>query len=79
MTFDLEILTSEKELFSGKADFLAAKALDGEIGILAGHAPLITVLGRGALRVTLPDGQKKEFQTEQGLLEAVANRVTALL
>ncbi|MFA4905688.1 MAG: DUF362 domain-containing protein [Candidatus Margulisiibacteriota bacterium] len=79
MTFDLDILTPEKELFSGKAEFVAAQAVDGEIGILAGHAPLVSVLGRGAVRVTLPGGEKKEFPTEQGLIRTAANRVTVLL
>ena len=76
--FDLEILTPDKELFSGKAEALTATAVDGEIGILSHHAPLITALKKGTLRITLPNGEKKEIPLGQGLLKTENNRVVVL-
>ena len=49
--FDLTVSSPEKQLFSGKVESLAAKAVDGEIGIFANHAPLISILRDGPLKI----------------------------
>jgi len=78
-SFKLSVLTHEKELFAGKAVSLVARAQDGELGILANHAPLLTLLGKGRIRFTTAEGENREFKTEQGFLKASNNQVTALL
>ena len=78
-SFKLSVLTPEKELFAGEAVSLAARAEDGEIGILANHAPLLTLLGKGRIRFTTSKGESREFKTEQGFLKVSNNQVTALL
>ena len=75
----LNILTPEKELFSGEIISLTANALDGEIGILANHAPLITVLKKGRLEIKIPEGESKRFEIEQGLLKVSNNQVSVLI
>ncbi|MFA6431529.1 MAG: hypothetical protein WCV91_04025 [Candidatus Margulisiibacteriota bacterium] len=52
--FDLLVLSPEKELFSGKVESVAARALDGEIGIFARHAPLLSILRSGQIKI-VPD------------------------
>ena len=51
MSLRVEVITPERKLLDQEADFVAAPAFDGEIGILPGHAPLLTRLGHGELRI----------------------------
>jgi F-type H+-transporting ATPase subunit epsilon len=76
--FRCEILSPEGSLFEGEAVFLVATAVDGELGVLYNHAPLITALGRGSLRITTPDGTTHRFIADGGFLEVLRNRVTVL-
>lgn len=77
--FNLNILTPEKELYSGKAEALTATAVDGEIGILVNHAPLITVLKKGFVRYRKESGEETTLKSNDGLLSVHNNRVTVLL
>lgn len=52
MTIKVDVITPEKLTFSDEVDFIAAPAVDGEVGILPHHAPLLTRLGFGQLRIT---------------------------
>lgn len=76
---EVRILNPEKELFSGEAASLSADAVDGRIGILPHHAPLITVLKKGRIEISTPDGSIREIEINQGLLKTGSNRVTALI
>ncbi len=51
MTLHVDVITPEKLAFSDDVDFLSAPAIDGEVGILPHHAPLLTKLGAGELRL----------------------------
>jgi F-type H+-transporting ATPase subunit epsilon len=48
---DVHVVTPERELWSGEADTVIARGIDGEVGILAGHAPLMVQLAIGPLRI----------------------------
>jgi F-type H+-transporting ATPase subunit epsilon len=61
-------------MFDGDADAVTAPAFDGEVGILPGHAPFMTLLGRGRLRVRRAD-DVSEFRVEGGFLQVVSDRV----
>jgi len=76
--FLCEILSPEGSLFRGEAVFVAATATDGEVGVLFNHAPLVSALGEGSLRITLPDGTVRRFTAHGGFLEVSGNRVTIL-
>ena len=54
-TFHLSILTPERTFFEGEAEALTIQAVDGEMGIMAGHAPEVVSLVEGTLRVTAQD------------------------
>ena len=49
-------MTPDREVWSGSAEMVVAHGVDGEVGILSGHAPLLVQLGAGRLRVQGPDG-----------------------
>jgi F-type H+-transporting ATPase subunit epsilon len=76
--FQCEILSPEGSVFRGEAVFLVATAVDGELGVLHNHAPLISALGRGSLRLTVPDGSVHRYTAHGGFLEVLRNQVTVL-
>ena len=65
------VISPEAVLFEGDATSVVAPAFDGEIGILPMHAPLMTLLGNGVLR--LGDGQ--QFQVKGGFLQVADDQV----
>jgi F-type H+-transporting ATPase subunit epsilon len=64
------VISPERVVFEGEADAVVAPAFDGEVGILTGHAPMMTLLGRGSLRVTQA-GAARRFAVEGGFLQVV--------
>ena len=69
----ISVISPEAVLFEGTADMVVAPAFDGEVGILTGHAPLMTLLGKGVLRVGGDDGRR--FNVDGGFLQVVDNVV----
>ena len=78
-TIHLDVVSAEESIFSGEAEFIAAPARMGEIGVYPRHAPLITTIKAGALRVKVPD-QVEEVLIfiSGGLLEVQPGIVTVL-
>jgi F-type H+-transporting ATPase subunit epsilon len=56
VTLEVRLVTPEREVWSGEVQQLIARGVDGEIGILGGHAPVLVRLAIGPLRLQLPDG-----------------------
>ena len=77
LTLDCIVLTPEKTMYEGKAEFTVLQAHDGEIGFLAGHIPLIGELGIGEMRVMYKD-QIERMIIEGGIVEVFNNKVTVL-
>ncbi len=72
----VSVISPERILFQGEAAGVVAPAFDGEVGILTGHAPMMTLLGRGVLRLSGVDGQTgARFQVEGGFLQVVDDQV----
>jgi F-type H+-transporting ATPase subunit epsilon len=71
------VISPEAAVFDGEAESVVAPAFDGEIGILANHAPLMTVLGTGELRVE-SGGLTRRFAVRGGFLQVVRNTVRIL-
>lgn len=76
-TFQVSIISPEKSLFDGEATFVVVPAFDGEMGILADHAPLMATLGDGVLRVETHSGTRR-FSVAGGFVQVVDNRVSVL-
>ena len=66
------VISPESAVFDGEADSVVAPAFDGEVGILPNHAPLMTVLGSGVLRVESA-GVTRRYQVDGGFLQVVKN------
>ena len=70
----VSVISPERVLYEGQAESVVAPAFDGEIGILSGHAPLMTLLGRGVLRLGA-GGAAGRFTVEGGFLQVVDDTV----
>jgi F-type H+-transporting ATPase subunit epsilon len=70
----VRVISPEASLFEGDASSVVAPAFDGEVGILTGHAPMMTLLGKGELRIDGGAGARK-FTIEGGFLQVVNNEV----
>jgi F-type H+-transporting ATPase subunit epsilon len=73
MSLKVSVISPEASLFEGDADSVVVPAYDGEIGILSGHAPLMTLLGKGELRIS--GAAPRKFTIEGGFLQVVNNQV----
>ena len=73
----LQIITPDKELFSGETTSLVVPGTDGEIGILNNHAPLLSSLKKGELKVKVND-KDELFKINGGVVEVVNNNVIVL-
>jgi len=78
MTIHVDIVSAESEIFSGLAEMVFAPAVMGEVGVLPGHAPLVTTLKPGEVRVRLPGGEEQSFYVSSGMLEVQPHVVTVL-
>ncbi|MES2885273.1 MAG: F0F1 ATP synthase subunit epsilon [Pseudomonadota bacterium] len=76
-TFQVEVVSAEGQIFSGEATAVYAAAMTGEIGILPRHAPLLTKLRPGALRVQTAGGEQAIF-IGGGIMEVQPKLVTIL-
>ena len=78
MTMHVDIVSAEAEIFSGTATMVFAPAEMGEVGIAPRHAPLVTRLKPGEVRVQTQEGDEKSFFVSGGLLEVQPHIVTVL-
>lgn len=78
MTMHVDIVSAEAEIFSGTAVRVFAPGTMGELGILPRHAPLLTTLRPGEVRVELPGGEEQIFYVSSGMLEIQPHVVTIL-
>jgi len=70
----VSVVSPERTLFEGEAESLVAPAFDGEVGIMSMHAPMLTLLGSGELRLTAAAGERR-FAVFGGFLEVADDRV----
>jgi len=70
----VSVISPEKTLFEGEVDGLVAPAYDGEVGILPQHAPMMTLLGKGELRLGT-GGSAGRFRVNGGFLQVIHDQV----
>ena len=79
ITIHVDIVSAEQSIYSGLAEFVAAPAAMGEVGIYPRHAPLISRLKPGAVRVKVPDQHEEEvIFVSGGILEVQPGVITVL-
>ncbi len=76
--FHLSIVTAEQSIYEGDIEMLVAPAVDGEVGILTNHHPLVTKLGPGKMRVVKPDKSEENLFVTGGYLEVSNNNASIL-
>ncbi|MCB0793521.1 MAG: ATP synthase F1 subunit epsilon [Flavobacteriales bacterium] len=74
---NVEIITPDKTLFKGEASSVTVPGVDGSMGFLENHAPLITVLKAGDVRLKTGEGEKT-FTVKGGVVEVMKNTVLVL-
>jgi F-type H+-transporting ATPase subunit epsilon len=77
-TIRVDIVSAEGEIFSGEASMVVAPGSQGDLGIYPRHAPLLTLLRAGEVRVQTPDGAEQVFYVGGGALEIQPHLVTVL-
>ncbi len=77
-TIHVDIVSAEGEIHSGEASMVFAPAKMGEVGIAPRHAPLLTALTPGEVRIQDADGNEESIYITGGMLEVQPNRVTIL-
>jgi F-type H+-transporting ATPase subunit epsilon len=78
MTVHLEIVSAEGGIFTGRVANLQVTGAEGELGVMPGHAPLLTKIKPGMARITKQDGSEEVFYLSGGILEVQASSVSVL-
>ena len=76
MALNVSVVSADREVWTGTAAQVVAKTVEGEIGILGGHEPLLAKLAHGEVRVTTADGEKVKVDAEGGFLSVDHDTVT---
>ncbi|WGE31698.1 F0F1 ATP synthase subunit epsilon [Actinobacillus genomosp. 2] len=76
--FELSIVSAEKEIFKGDVVSVRVTGIDGELGVYAGHTPLLTSIKPGMVKYTLEDGKEEFIYVSGGFLEVQPTIVTVL-
>jgi F-type H+-transporting ATPase subunit epsilon len=74
----LEIIKPDSNVFKGEATSVVLPGLDGSLGILNNHAPLITTLKAGSIKVKTTEGKELTFEVKGGTVEMLNNVLTVL-
>jgi len=78
----VEVVTPEKRVWSGEAKMVSARTLEGDLGVLPGHAPLLgvlaDVLADGTVSIKATDGSVNDFVINGGFISVSKNRVSIL-
>ena len=72
----VNVVSADEQVWSGQATMVVARTKVGEIGVLAGHQPLLGVLAAGEVRITASDGGRIVAKAEDGFISVENNTVT---
>ena len=78
ITVRCDIVSAEERIFSGLVAQIVATGSEGDLGIFPGHAPLLTALKPGPIRVLKQDGEEEVYYVSGGFLEVQPNQVKVL-
>ena len=68
MALNVSLVSADAEVWTGDATLVVAKTVEGEIGIMSGHEPILAILAEGQVRITRPDGTKILANAQDGFL-----------
>ncbi|CAB4657305.1 unannotated protein [freshwater metagenome] len=78
MSLNVELVSPVQRVWSGQAQMVSARTVEGDLGILPGHAPLFGVLVDGKVSIKATDGEITEFNVQGGFLSVSNDRVSIL-
>jgi F-type H+-transporting ATPase subunit epsilon len=78
VSYHLDVVSAEKSLFSDRVESIEITGSEGELGIYAGHTPLLTSIVPGMVRITKINGQREIIYLSGGMLEVQPSSVTVL-
>ncbi len=76
MALTVSLVSAEAEIWAGEASLVVAKTVEGEIGIMSGHEPVLAILAEGEVRITQADGTKVLANAQDGFLSMEGNTLT---
>jgi F-type H+-transporting ATPase subunit epsilon len=75
----LEIITPDKKIFSGDIKLIQVPGSKGQFEVLNNHAPLVSTLNTGKIKIVTPEGSKTFFDIQSGVIEVKNNRIIVLI
>ena len=78
MSLNVELVSPSERVWSGQAAFVSARTVEGDLGVLPGHAPLFGVLVDGKVSIKSTDGTTTDFEVHGGFLSVANDRVSIL-
>ncbi|KAA9150162.1 F0F1 ATP synthase subunit epsilon [Microbacterium lushaniae] len=76
MPLQVHLVSADAEVWTGEASLVVAKTVEGEIGFMAGHEPVLAILAEGQVRITRADGSKVIVNAQDGFLSMEGDTVT---
>lgn len=75
-SLNVSVVSADQQIWAGEASMVVAKTVEGEIGILAGHEPLLAILAAGEVRVNASSGERLVARADDGFLSVENDTVT---
>ncbi|KQO64690.1 F0F1 ATP synthase subunit epsilon [Curtobacterium sp. Leaf261] len=72
----VSVVSADHEVWSGDATMVVARTTEGQIGVLAGHEPMLAILAQGEVRITRADGSTVTAEAEDGFFSVEHDTVT---
>lgn len=76
MALAVSLVSAEAELWTGEASLVVAKTVEGEIGFMTGHEPVLAILAEGQVRITTTDGERVIANAQDGFLSLADDELT---
>ena len=76
---NIVVLTPDKEVFEGAISAVKVPGVSGQFEVLNNHAPLVSALSEGEVRLIIEGGEKKTFTIEKGFIEVLNNQISLLV
>ncbi len=77
--FKLEVVTPDREVFSGEVQSVSVPGTQGSFQVLVNHAPIIATLGRGNVKIIQENGEEEILKAQDGVIEVLNNKAIILL
>ena len=76
MALSVSLVSADAEVWSGEASLVVARTVEGEIGFMTGHEPVLAILAEGQVRITQSDGTKIIANAQDGFLSMANDELT---